>query len=174
MGIRELLFHRFRTIGRVGRFVVATCFVATLNFAQILSQTMKAASLAGTHVVDGFEISVCYFGPPAAFYARFYICCSLLIATVGVFRSSFPRSMMALFGLLGALGVFILWWIDSYRVFTNLTDAGIPFLNNREIPQAAYLYQGTWMDFGLAASVVVACVLLLDRLLEPSILSSRD
>lgn len=163
MSIQELLFHRFRTIGRPGRCIVATCVVAALNFWEILSRAMKAASMAGTHVVDGFQITVCYFGPPAAFYPRFFIFCSLLVATVGIFQSAFPRRMIATFGLLGALAVYIYWWIDSYRTFTNLTAAGIPFLNNREIPQAAYLYGGTWIDFGLAAAVVVACVLSLDR-----------
>jgi hypothetical protein len=166
MNLQELLFHRFRTIGWLGRFLVATCFAATLNFGSILSQTMKAANSAGTHVVDGYELTICYFGPPASFYPRFLICGSLLIATVGVFRSSFPRSMIAMFGLIGALAVYFYWWIASYRVFRNLTDADITFLNNPEIKQAGYLYQGTWLDLGLAASVVVCSVLLLDRLLN--------
>jgi hypothetical protein len=56
MNLQELLFHRFRTIGWLGRFLVATCLAAALNFGQIFSQTMKAASSAGTHVVDGYEI----------------------------------------------------------------------------------------------------------------------
>jgi hypothetical protein len=166
MNLQELLFHRFRTIGRLGRFLVATCFAAVLNFGQILSQTMRAASSAGTPVVDGYEITICYFGPPASFYPRLFICCSLLIATVGVFRSSFPRSMLAMFGLAGAVAVYFYWWITSYRVFRNFTDADIAFLNNPEIKRAGYLYQGTWLDIGVAASVVVCSVLLLDRLLN--------
>ena len=166
MSLQELLFHRFRTIGWLGRFLVATCFAAALNFGQILSQTVKAASSAGTHVIDGYEITICYFGPPASFYPRLLICCSLLIATVGVFRSSFPRSMIAMFALVGAVAVYFYWWIASYRVFRNFTDADIAFLNDPEIKQVAYLYEGTWLDIGVAASVVVCSVLLLDRLLH--------
>ena len=166
MNLQELLFDRFRTFGWLGHFLVATCFAAALNFAQILSQTTKAASSAGTRVVDGYEITICYFGPPASFYPRFLIFCSLLIATVGVFRSSFPRSMIAMFGVVGALAVYFYWWIASYRVFRNFTDADIAFLNNPEIKQAGYLYQGTWLDIGVAASIVVCSVLLLDRLLN--------
>src|ERR1700752_324100 len=122
MSLQELLFRRFRTIGRLGRFLVATCFATTLNFGQTLSQTIKAASYAGTYVVDGYEITFCYFGPPASFYPRLLICGSLLIATVGVFRSSFPRSMIAMFGLVGAVAVYFYWWIASYRVFPNLSS----------------------------------------------------
>jgi hypothetical protein len=170
MNLQELLFHRFRTLGWLGRFLVATYFATALNFGQILSQTMKVASSSGTHIVDGYEITICYFGPPASFYPRLLICCSLLIATAGVFRSSFPRSTIAMLGLLGAVAVYFYWWIASYRVFRNFTDADISFLNNPEIKQAGYLYGGTWFNIGVAASVVVCSVLLLDRLLNrPSI-----
>ena len=163
MHLHEILFHRFRTIGWVGRLVVATCIAAVLNFGQIFLENMEASR---THVVDGYEITFCCFGPPASFYPRLLICCSLLIATVGVFRSSFPRSIISAFGLIGGLTVFSYWWIDSYRVFLNFTDVGIAFLNNPEIRQAGYLYHGTWSDIGVAASVVVSSVLVLDRLLS--------
>ena len=166
MSLQQLLFHRFRTIGWIGRFLLATCVAAAFNFADIFFQTMKAASAAGTNVVDGYEITVCYFGPPASFYPRFVISCSLLIATLGIFRRSFPRSPILVIGLIGALTAFIYWWIASYRVFRNFTEAGVSFLNNPEIKQAAYLYQGTWFDISVAVSVVLFVILLLERLID--------
>jgi len=166
MSLSSLLFRDFRTIGWIGRLLLATCVVAALNFGDILRKTMKAASSAGTHIVDGYEITVCYFGPPASFYPRFLICLSLLIAAFGVFRRSFPRSAIAALGLFGSLMTYAYWWIASYRVFRNFTEAGISFLNNPEIQQAAYLYQGTWFDIGVAASAVICLTLILEQLID--------
>jgi hypothetical protein len=138
----------------------------SFDFAEIFSQAMKAANAAGTHNVDGYEITVCYFGPPVAFYPRLLVIGSLSITTVAVFKRSFPRNTSGVIGLTGALSAYIYWWIQSYRVFLNFTDAGIHFLNNGEIRQAAYLYGGTWLDICVALSVFVCLVLLLDRLLN--------
>ncbi len=169
MRLQQLLFHRFRTIGRLGRLLVATCCVAAFNFGEIFVRTMKAASAAGTYRLGGeYELTVCYFGPPLCFYPKFLIACSLLIVTVAVFRQSFPRSVMAVTGLVVALTAYSYWWIASYRAFRNFGDAGISFINNPEIKQAAYLYQGTWLDAGVAASVVVCSVLLLGKITNRS------
>jgi hypothetical protein len=165
MSLRELLFHRFRTIGWLEPFVVATSVAATLNFGHILSQTIKAASSAGTRSLHGYEITTYYFGPPVSFYPRLFICSSLLIATFGILRS-FPRSTAAMFGLIGALAGYFYWWIASYRLFRNFTDADVAFMNGSEIKQAGYLYQGTWLDIVVAAAVVVCSVLFLDRLVN--------
>ena len=166
MNLHLFVFQRFRTIGWLGRFLLATGVAAGFNFAEIFFQTMKTASAAGTHVVDGYEITVCYLGPPASFYPRFLISCSLLIALLSIFQRSFPSSALAVIGLIGALMVYVYWWIASYRVFRNLTEAGISFLNNPEIKQTAYLYQGTWFDVGIAASAVVCLVLVLERFID--------
>jgi hypothetical protein len=166
MSLKESLLSRSRTIGWLGHFIVAACVAAAFNFAQIYSQTMKAANAAGTHIVDGYEITVCYFGPPAAFYPRLLVFGALLVASVGVLRPAFPRSLITLVGLTGALSAYIYWWMASYRIFRNLSHADIHFLNNTEIKQTAYLYQGTWLDVCVAISIVVCLVLLLDRLLK--------
>ena len=162
MSLHQLVFDRFRAIGWLGRLLVATGVAATFNFAEIFVQTMKVASAAGTHTVDGYVITVCYFGPPASFYPRLLICCSLLLAVVSSFRRSFPTNALAVIGSIGALLVYVYWWISSYRVFRNLGEAGISFLNNPEIKQTAYLYKGTWADVAVAASVIVCVVLLLE------------
>lgn len=167
MNLHLLVFHHFRTIGWLGRLLLATAVAAAFNFVEIFFLTMKAASAAGTHEVDGYEITVCYFGPPASFYPRFLISCSLLIAILPIFRQSFPRNALAVIGSIGALMVYVYWWITSYRVFGNLTEAGISFLSNPEIKQTAYLYGGTWFDVGIAASVVMCMVLLLERFIDP-------
>src|SRR5258705_3591538 len=153
MSFKQLLLSRYRTIGWLGHFLLATWVLAAFNFAEIFSQTMKAANAAGTRYFDGYEITVCYFGPPVAFYPRLFVFGTLLITTVGVFKRSFPRSTSGVLGLTGALSAYIYWWIDSYRVFLNFTDAGIHFLNTDEIRQTAYLYGGTWLDICVALAV---------------------
>lgn len=168
MSLHQLLFHRFRTIGRLGRLLVATSCVAAFNFGEIFLRTMKAAHPAGTSrsADSHFELTVCYLGPPASFYPKFLIACFLMIAAVGVFRQSFPRSVTAAVGLFGALTAYGYWWIASHRAFRNFAEAGINFIDNPEIKQAAYLYQGTWLDAGVAASGVACSVLLLDRIMN--------
>jgi hypothetical protein len=50
-------------------------------------------------------------------------------------------------------------------MFRNFTEVDIRFLDNPEIKQVAYLYNGTWFDVWVAESLVVCFVLLVDRLL---------
>ena len=161
MSLQYLLFQRFREIGSLGRFVLATSVAAVAGFVDIFVQNMQAARYAGTHVVGEFTITACRLGPPPSFYPKFLIACSSVIAGIGVFRRSFPRSPFAIIGLIGALTTYIVWWIDSYRVFRNFADLDIPFM--KEIKQTAYLYYGTWLDVGIATSVAVCLVLRLDR-----------
>jgi hypothetical protein len=113
---------------------------------------------------------VCYFGPPVGFYPRFFVFAALLFALVGNFRRTFPRSIISTTGAAAALSAYIYWWLHSYRVFRNFTDVDIRFLNNPEIKQAAYLYNGTWFDVCVAVSLVVSLVLLVDRLFRRRVL----
>jgi len=166
MSLVPSLLCRYRSIGWLGHLLMITCLPAAINFAIIFVQNWKAASASGTHIVDGYEITICYFGPPVGFYPRLFIFAALLVASVGVFRQKFPRSIIATVGVATALAVYIYWWLHSYRVFRNFTDFDIRFLNNPEIKQVAYLYQGTWLDICVAASIVVCFVLLLNRLLH--------
>ncbi len=152
-------------MGWLGRFVPITCLAATMNFAIIFVQNAKAASNAGTEVVDGYEITVCYFGPPISFYMRFFALAALAFATVGAFRRTFPRSIIATVGVAGALSAYVYWWLHSYRVFRNYADYDIRFLNNPEVKQFAYLYLGSWLDLCVVVSIVICFVLLVDRLL---------
>jgi hypothetical protein len=89
----------------------------------------------------------------------------LLFALAGVFRRTNPDSVIATAGVALALSAYIYWWLDSYRVFKNFSDINIRFLDNPEIRQVSYLYNGTWFDVSVAASLVVCFVLLVDRLL---------
>jgi len=134
-----------RSISWLGRFIAATCTAAATNFVDIFSQTMKAANASGTHVVDGYEFTVCYFGPPLPFYPRFLVFGALLLATVGVVKQTFLRRVMVVVSLIGGLIVYFYWWMHSYQVFRNFTDFNIDFLNNAEIKQVAYLYEGGWL-----------------------------
>ena len=165
MLLLELLFHRFRTIGCLGRWLVATFVVACFNFVEPIVR--EAIINATTYIPDGYSGTVCRMGPPAGSIPRLFITCSLLIATIGVFTRSFPRSRIGVVGLLGALAVYGYWWVDSYRVFLNLTEnADIHVINHPEVKHTAYLYFGTWLDVGVAASVVICSVLFLDRLVN--------
>jgi hypothetical protein len=155
MSLRQSLLRRYRSIGWLGRFLVLVLLAASANFGIIFVQNWKAASASGTQVVDGYEITLCYFGPPVGFYPRFFVFAALLLALVGIFRRTFPRSIIATTGAALALSAYIYWWLHSYRVFRNFTDVDIRFLNNPEIKQVAYLYNGTWFDVCVAASLVV-------------------
>lgn len=166
MSLGQTLLRRYCSIGWLGRFLLVTLLAAASNFGIIFVQNMKAARASGTHVIDGFAITICYFGPPVGFYARFFAFAGLLLAAVGVFRRAFPRSILATLGVAAALLAYIYWWRDSYRVFRNFTDADIQFLNNPEVKQVLYLYNGSWFDVSVAVSIVVCFVLLLDRLLN--------
>jgi hypothetical protein len=157
-----------RSISWLGRFIAATCTAAATNFADIFSQTMKAANASGTHVVDGYEITVCYFGPPLSFYLRFLVFGALLFATIGILKQTFPRRVMVVVCLIGGLIVYLYWWMRSYQIFRNFVELDIDFLNNAEIKQIAYLYEGGWLDVGVAISIVVLLVLSLDRLINGS------
>lgn len=157
-----------RSISWLGRFIAATCTAAATNFVDIFSQTMTAANASGTHVVDGYEITVCYFGPPLSFYPRLLVFGALLFATIGVVRQTFPRRVMVVVSLIGGLIVYVYWWMRSDQVFRNFSDFNIDFLNNAGIKQVAYLYQGGWLDVGVAISIVVLLVLSLDRLINGS------
>jgi len=153
-------------MGLLGHLVLVTFLAAAINLGVSFVENWKAASASGTYVVDDFEITVCYLGPPVGFYPRFFVFVGLLLAVVGVFRRTFPRSIMATVGIAGALVAYVCWWLDSYRVFRNFTDFDIKFLNNPEIKQVSYLYNGTLLDVCVAASLVVCFVLLIDRLLS--------
>src|ERR1051326_3025410 len=138
MRLAHWFLNRLRSMGWLGRFILIICLAAAVNFAIIFVQNAKAASNSGTQVVDGYEITICYFGPPISFYMRFFALAALVLATVGVFRRTFPRSIIATAGVAGALAAYVYWWFGSYRVFRNYTDYDIRFLGNPEVKQFAY------------------------------------
>jgi hypothetical protein len=149
----------------VDRFVFATFGLSVLNFLEILSINFKEARLTGTSV-DGFTITVCRFSPPPAFFPRFWVATFLFIAIVGMLRKPPTPRILPAIGSVGALVIYLLWWLDSYRRFKNFTHLGIDFLSDPEIRQVAYLYHGTWSDLGIAASTVVCVVLCVEKLLD--------
>jgi hypothetical protein len=150
----------------IAHLVLTTCFAAALNFVEVFSNAMAAAQAAGTHVVDGYEITVCYFGPPASFYPRLIALGGLLIATTAAFKRTFLARSACGFGLVISLGIYIYWWLYSYRSFLNFEDARIRFVSGTEIHQSAYLYNGTFLDLGVALSLIICLVSVLDRLLD--------
>jgi hypothetical protein len=153
--------------GLLGRLLLATCLAAALNFAQTFYEILKRSGAIAKQEPAGFSaVTVCYFGPPAGFYPRFLILVLLALAVIGVLRKTSPRSLLSLMGLTGALACYGYWGLDSYRVYKNLTDAGIDFLHNPEIRQVAYLYGGNWLDVGIAAAVVVCLALVWARFAE--------
>ena len=174
MKFHQSSLPRHYAIGWLGLFIVSLFFAAAINFGYVFLETMEASHASGTHVIDGFEITYCYFGPPAAFYPRLVVFVSLLVASIGLFQRTFPRSGLTLLGLTGAGLAYVYWWADSYRVFTNFEEAGISFMNNFEVRQVAYLYNGTSFDIAIALSSIVSLVLLLDRGLFPKEKMNHD
>jgi len=162
-----------KRIGATGGFLLALCLTAAYNFSLIFDETMKAANASGTHTTpDGFAITVCYFGPPIGFYPRFFVLLALVIACAGVLRRSVGGKVVSLLGAAGALSAYVYWWAASHKAFRAYSGIGIDFLNHPEVSQVAYLYEGSRLDVCLAGSLLVALVLLAERLLkERSLLS---
>ena len=158
-----LPFRCLRAVGGLGRFIFAVYVASALNFAEVFSELIKAADERSAAAADGMVF--CYMGPPAIFFARFTICVALLVATIGIFTRKFPRGVMTISGLTGALFVYTFSWFDSYRVFRELEDSDIRFLNSIEFRQTAYLLDGSPLDIFVALSTFVGLVLVLDRLL---------
>ncbi|MBA3715886.1 MAG: hypothetical protein H0W76_26140 [Pyrinomonadaceae bacterium] len=152
-------------IGAIGGFVLALCITATYNFAQIFYENFKAASASGMHTTpDGYEIPVCYFGPPVGFYPRFFVFLLLFVSCLGVFKKNMRGRIVALLGVVSALSAYIYWWIDSYKAFKSFNSFDIDFLNHPEIRQTAYLYNGSWLDVCVAVSLLVVSILLMEKI----------
>lgn|GEM_PF-3607167 len=150
----------------VALLVLTTCFAATLNFGDTFTETVAAAQRAGTHVVDGYIIDICYFGPPTSFYPQLIVMAALLAATPAAFLRTVACRLLAGINLTVALLAYVYWWLDSYRVFRNFQEGYIPFLRHPEIRQSAYLYHGTALDLFIALSILACLVLVLDRLFD--------
>lgn len=144
--------------------MLSTCLLAAINFLDILSQT-----LAPLHRPrgDNFAGTICTFGPPPPFYPRFFVLVALLIVTLNVFKKTAFNRFLATVGSAAGLGIYILWWMDSYRRLRNYEDfADIKALVHPEVKYFVYLYHGTPLDLAIAVSTVVCLVLLLDRLFD--------
>lgn len=145
--------------------LLSTCILAAINFFDIFVQNL--AETMGTRAADGFVVTHCHFGPPASFHPRFFVLLALVVATLNVFKRTAFNRYLASVGSAGALLVYVLWWISSYHRLRNYEQSvEIRALVHPEIKQFAYLYQGTPLDLGIALSIAVCLVLLLDRLFD--------
>jgi hypothetical protein len=145
--------------------MLSTCIVAALNFLDVLSLMFERAAAAAEAARHG--ITVCFFGPPAPFYPRFFALVALLIATPYSFKKTAGSRLVASIGSAVALGFYVFWWADSYyRLRSFEAYAGIPALIHPEVKQFAYLYQGAPPDLVVAVSTAVCLVLTLDRMFD--------
>ena len=147
----------------IARLILTTCFAAVVNFWQSLAELLARYETSGTHSVDGFEITACYFGPPPGFYPRFMVMVALLIATLAAWKRIAARRFISAVCLATALGVYVCWWIDSYRFFSNLE---VRFVDDVGVRQAAYLYGGTLLDLAVVSLISVCLVIVVDRLFD--------
>lgn len=167
MRLRERLLRAYSDADWIAHLLLSTLIAAAINLFDILSQSIAEAQAAGTHDVDGFEITVCYFGPPTPFYPRLIVLAALSISTPAAFKRSASCRLISSVGLASAMSIYVFWWLASYRQFRNVEElAGIHFLNHPEIKQFAYLYEGTSFDLAVALSTAVCLVIMLDRLFD--------
>lgn len=160
---RERFLRIYSRADWFAHLLLSTCILAAINFLDIFVQTL--AESMGTRTADGFVVTHCYFGPPASFHPRFFVLLALLVAALNVFKRTAFNRFLASVGSAAALAVYVLWWLDSYRTFINYERfAGMGALIHPEVHQFAYLYHGTPLDLGIALSIGVCLVLLLDRL----------
>ena len=162
----ERLVRCFGEADWLARLILTTCFAALLNFGDCFLQNAAASRAAGTFIVDGYELTICYLGPPAAFHPRFFILGAMLLAALSAFKRTPAHRVVSGTGLAGALVMYIHWWIRSYDTFQNFQLDQIDFLDHTEISQVAYLYGGSRLDIFIALSIVVCLVLVLDRLFD--------
>ena len=146
--------------------MLTTFFAALLNFWRLLAELFAQYEASRSHSVDGLEIMVCYFGPPPAFYPRLIVLVTLLIATLAAFKRIASRRFLSAVCLAIALGVYVCWWLDSYRIFRNFEELQIPFLASTGVRQTAYLYGGTFSDLAVALLISVCLLMVLDRLFD--------
>lgn len=146
-----------------------TCLAAAVNFADIVVKSMPEPVAA----VDGFVIISCRLGPPMPFYPRLIALLSLLFAVLGLCDRSSLFKLISGAGVAGVLGVYGLWWHQSYRMFAA---AGID-LSSADLRHTAYLYQGTPLDIFVVSASFACLVLVLDRLVNgtfTSLYNSND
>jgi len=160
------LLRDFAEADWIAHLMLTTSFAALLNFWNLLAELFARYEASRSHSVGGLEIMVCYFGPPPAFYPRLIVLMTLLIATLAAFKRVASRRFISAVCLALALGVYVCWWIDSYRIFRNFEELQIPFLASTEIRQTAYLYGGTFSDLAMALAISVCLVIVLDRLFD--------
>ena len=99
--------QRYAEADWIARLVLTTCFAAALNFGDIFTETLAASQAAGTRIVDGYEITVCYYGPPPAFRPRFFVLLALVLATLGAFKKTVGCRVFTSVGLAGSLTIYI-------------------------------------------------------------------
>lgn len=157
-------FALCKRIGAVGSFTLTISLIAAFNFIEIFYRTYKLANASGTYdTTDGAEITVCYFGPPVGFFPRLLVFISLFIACVGIFKNGLRGRIVSLIGVAGALSAYVYWWIASYATFKSFSSFEMDFLNNPEITQVAYLYEGSLVDVCVAVSLIVILSLQAER-----------
>jgi hypothetical protein len=145
--------------------LLSTCIVAAWNFLDVLSLMFERAAAAAEAARHGF--TMCFFGPPAPFYPRFFALVALLVATPYSFKKTAGSRLVASIGSAVAFAAYGFWWVDSHLVFYNFEHfGGVPVLDHPHIQQFAYLYQGTPPDLAVALSTAVCLVLTLDRLFD--------
>lgn len=160
---RERFLRVYSQADWFAHLMLSTCLMAAINFFDIFVQTMTRDF--GSRTVDGFTLTVCWFGPPAPFRPRFFVLIALLVATPNAFKATAFNRFLASVGSAAALTSYILWWIASYLRLRNYEDfAGIQAFIHPEVKHFAYLYHGTPLDLAIAVSTAVCLVLLVDRL----------
>jgi hypothetical protein len=148
-------------------YLLLVSLYATINFVHIFLWTLYARGLASsTHSADGFTVTVCYFGPPLAFYPRLFVASFIFAAALASLRRSLASRITSLTCLMAAVMVYLLWWIHSYRLLQEFSHLGIPFLSHSEGRQVAYLIGANWLDIFVAVSLCIAFVLTAERTLS--------
>jgi hypothetical protein len=149
----------------IAHLILTTCSAAVINFWQVLAEIFARYERLQPRSADGFEITAC-FGPPPALYPRFIVMAALLIATLAACKRIATRRFISAVCLATALGVYVCWWIDSYRIFRNFEDLQTRFLVNVAFIQSACLYGGTFLDLAVVLLISVCLVIVLDRLFD--------
>ena len=138
---------------------LAILLVASLNLAaQFYRMHQSSVERQKAHPVRGGE----YFGPSADERMRIFVEPFLIILFVGSCLKRLKGVLLKILGLAGATFFYSFWWQYYFRM-ARLTESESEL---RSIRHLAYLYNGNYLDIGVAILLALLIVMYVWRALQ--------
>jgi hypothetical protein len=140
---------------------LAILLAASLNLA-VQFYRMHQSSVERQKVYDqGFGL-ICYFGPSTDENVRMFIEPFLVLLLAGALIKGLKGKLLAVVGLAGATFFYSFWWQYYFRM-ARLTESESEL---RSIRHLAYLYNGNYLDIGIAILLALLIVMYVGSALQ--------